>query len=386
MTVEVLIVSSFWASLTFVFYTYVGYPLTLIVLAYIRTAPVRKNSDFMPTVSFVILAHNEETVIRRKLENTLALDYHETPFQIVVASDGSHDRTNAIVREFKDMRILLLDFTEREGKTQVLNKTIPLCRGEIIILSDARQNYATNAVCELAANFADPSVGSVTGDIQFENGLSNAGDDQISLYWRYEKWIRQFQSKRNSTPVVTGAIYAIRRSLFRPLPRRMIADDLVMPMTIVRQKYRVIYDPAAKAFDNYPRSLREEFRRRVRTIAGSYQYLIQNPSLLIPITNEIWFDFVSHKVCRILAPIALCILFISNVFLQYWPYRLLLVSQIIFYITAGIGAALAGRGKLPKLLSAPCTFLILNVAAAVALFKLSVGTQSHLWEKTQNAG
>ncbi|MGH7230381.1 MAG: glycosyltransferase family 2 protein, partial [Nitrospiraceae bacterium] len=266
MTLATVIV--FWAALLFLFYTYVGYPLIACLGALWQRHPVNKDKMYSPRVSFLILAHNEEKVIRRKLENVLSLEHQGEKPEILVASDGSTDDTNKIASEFKDRGVSLLPFPKRAGKTQVLNQAVPLCRGEIVVLSDARQIYAPNAIIELIANFSDVKVGAATGDLQFQAIPNSKDGEQIGLYWKYEKWIRKLQSERDSTPVVTGAMYAIRKSLFRPLPTKCIADDLAMPMSIIRQNHRVIFDPTAKAFDNYSRTLEEEFRKRVRTIAG----------------------------------------------------------------------------------------------------------------------
>jgi cellulose synthase/poly-beta-1,6-N-acetylglucosamine synthase-like glycosyltransferase len=167
------------------------------------------------------------------------------------------------------------------------------------------------------------------------------------------------------------------------VPEKCIADDLAMPMSIIMQNYRVTYDPMAKAYDHYSRTLRDEFRRRVRTIAGSYQYLAYVPAVLNPETNRIWLDFISHKVCRVFAPFGVFSLLAANIAIVDRPYRIFLALQAVFYLMAGYGAILASRGEALKLLSAPYTFLMLNIAASVALFKLLSGTQTHLWEKTK---
>jgi cellulose synthase/poly-beta-1,6-N-acetylglucosamine synthase-like glycosyltransferase len=376
-------VAVFWISISFIFYTYIGYPLLLALRAYWRTNPIRKDPTYAPTTTFLIIAHNEEGVIRQKLENTLSLECSGQRLDVVVASDGSTDRTNEIVTQFGDKGVRLLAYASRMGKTYALNAAIPLCHSEIIILSDARQIYASSAVRELVANFADPRIGAVTGDLQFQPSPDSKDGERISLYWKYEKWIRRHQTHTDSTPVVTGAIYAIRKSLFRPLPRTCIADDLAMPMSIIMQGSRVTFDPEAKAFDRYSRTLQDEFRRRVRTIAGSYQYLFCVPQVLNPKANRIWLDFISHKTCRVIAPFALFALLVANLSITTWPYSLVLILQMTFYMLAGLGAVLANRGTVPRVLSAPYTFLMLNIAAGVALFQLISGAQTHLWEKTK---
>jgi biofilm PGA synthesis N-glycosyltransferase PgaC len=371
----------FWSALAFLLYTYLGYPIVLWLRSCLRTRPVMKDKSYGPKISILIVAHNEEKVIGRKLENTLNLNYQGERPEVLVASDGSTDRTNEIVREFKDKGVSLLAFPNRRGKAQALNEAIPRCRGEIIILSDARQTYASEAISELVANFRDPKIGGVTGDLQFQASPNSRGGEQIGLYWRYEKWIRRLQSDTDSIPVVTGAIHAIRKSLFRPLPAGVIADDLAIPMSIIMQGYRVVYDPTAKAYDAFPLTLKEEFRKRVRTIAGSYQYLGLVPRVLSPWSNRICLDVVFHKAFRILAPFALVALFTANLSMTAWPYRVILFLQGAFYLSALVGALLARRGEVPKALSVPYTFLMLNAVACVAFYKLATGAQTYLWEK-----
>ena len=372
----------FWAGVLFTFYTYLGYPLALAVRRRLAARPIRKDYRYTPSISFLIVAHNEEKVIRQKLDNTLALAYAGER-DIVVVSDGSTDRTNEIVAEFQGRGVRLVPDALRQGKARAVNDGLTACRGEIVLLSDARQMYDTDAMRELVANFADPTVGGVTGDLQFQKPSTGASGEQIGLYWHYEKWIRRLQSDTDSTPVVTGAIYAIRRALFRPLPVGVIADDLFIPMTIVQLGYRVVYDPSAKAYDYFQPSLQQEYRKRVRTISGSYQYVAVRPSVLSPFTNRIWFDFVSHKVCRILAPFALMAVLVANVAINDWPYQLTLALQGGFYTLAVLGAIRTRQAGTPtaKIIAVPYTFLMLNAVACVAFFKLATGAQTHLWEK-----
>ena len=380
----ILPLAVFWAALWFVVYTYAGYPILLYVTTRRRKATVGKDGTFVPFVSFLIVAHNEEKVIARKLQNCLGFDYPPDRLEVNVASDGSTDATNNIVRGFQEKGVNLLAFPKRMGKAHTLNQAVPLCRGDIVVLSDARQMFAPTAVRELVANFADGTIGAVTGDLHFEPSPHNKNGEQVGIYWRYEKWIRTLQSRRDSTTVVTGAIYAIRKKLFPAIPGTCIADDLAVPMNVVMENYRVIFDASAKAYDRYSRTLCEEFQRRVRTIAGSYQYVVQTPKVLSPKTNRIWFDFLSHKVCRIIAPFALCVMLAANMSLETLPYRILLALQLAFYGAAGLGAVLATKGRVPRALSAPYTFFMLNLAAAVALFRLLAGYQTNLWEKAEN--
>ncbi|HLQ76819.1 MAG TPA: glycosyltransferase family 2 protein, partial [Terriglobia bacterium] len=220
-----------------------------------------------------------------------------------------------------------------KGKAEAINRAVRSARGTVLVFLDARQSLNRNVIRELTANFSDPEVGAVSGELI----LVKDGGSGIGLYWKYEKFIRMSESRIHSVAGATGAIYAIRRECFRELPEDTILDDVVLPMSIVLSGKRVVMDPAAQAFDRVSEDPKSEFRRKVRTLTGNFQLLSYMPELLSPGRNPIFLQFISHKVARLLCPYALTGLLISNLFLRHGPYFVFLVLQLIWY-----GLAVAG--------------------------------------------
>jgi cellulose synthase/poly-beta-1,6-N-acetylglucosamine synthase-like glycosyltransferase len=333
----------FWASILLVFYVYAGYPLLLAIWSGLVSRPVAKRRTLpAPTISVVIAARNEAQRLPARLANLLALEY-PTPPEIIVVSDGSTDRTaDALVRFGQRVRLIELPLG---GKPLALNAGVAAARGDIVVFADARQRFAPNALTDLVANFADPSVGAVTGELVLDcEGNSGVSDSEIAegvgLYWRYEKWLRRQESRVWSTLGATGAIYAMRRELWRPLPPETLLDDVLACMRIVLDGKRVVFDDDACAFDRVAPSGAAESRRKTRTLAGNYQILALEPRLLNPFANPVWLQYVSHKVGRLIVPWCLVLALISNIplALRSWPYRLALLVQLCFYGLACLGA------------------------------------------------
>lgn len=334
----------FWASILFALYVYAGYPLLLAIWAALVSRPVarRFTPGSAPTISVVIAARNESDRLGDRIANLLEAEY-PIPVEIIVVSDGSTDRTASVVASFGD-RVRFIE-RSRAGKPRALNAGVEAAHGDVIVFADARQRFARNALVALAANFADPAVGAVTGELVLDcEAGSVAADSEVAegvgLYWQYEKWLRRQESRIWSTLGATGAIYAIRRSLWRPLPPETLLDDVLIPMRIVLNGQRVVFDDQARAFDRVSASGAEESRRKTRTLAGNYQILALEPRLVIPFVNPVWLQYVSHKVGRLIVPWCLAAAFITNIPLafQSWPYRLALLVQLGFYGLALVGA------------------------------------------------
>jgi cellulose synthase/poly-beta-1,6-N-acetylglucosamine synthase-like glycosyltransferase len=245
--------------------------------------------------------------------------------------------------------------------------------GSILVFGDARQLLDRSAVRELVANFQDPSVGGVTGELMLVDGSGKESGDAVGLYWRYEKALRSMESDIHSTLGATGALYAIRRELYKPIPVHTILDDVAIPMSVVLGGKRIVFERAARAYDCVDNSTSAEFTRKVRTLTGNFQLLRQMPELLNPWRNPVFSQFVSHKVGRLLVPYFLMLLFLSNPFLQGAAYRGLFVLQCGWYLLAIAGAILTMRrasspgGRLKSLALFPYTFTLLNWAAVVGL-------------------
>jgi len=340
----------FWGSFLFVAYVYIGYPLVLAVWSRVGHRPmIRGYSE--PTVSMIIAAYNESQEIRRRIENCLALDYPKDKIEIITALDGPTDGTDALVREYLGSGIRILDSPIHQGKASALNRALSVAQGEILLFGDARQVFAGNAVRELVANFADPRVGAVSGELVLLDESGCEARDAIGLYWRYEKRLRLMEGRIHSTLGCTGAIYAIRRELAQPLPEDIILDDVMLPMRAVLQGRRVVLDGRARAFDRVAISPEAEYQRKIRTLMGNYQLILQMPELLLPWRNPVFFQFVSHKLGRLLAPYAFLALAVSNLFLRGY-YLVPLAVQGIWYFLVLVGV-LVSRSSVSRHLPGP---------------------------------
>lgn len=370
------IFAAFAAALVYVIF---GYPLFLGVLSRSRNRPVRKSRQ-QPSVSVIIAVHNGARFIADKLRSVLALDYPAGKIEILVASDGSTDRTNDIVEEFESRRVRLLRLS-RGGKCAALNAAIAQAPGEILLLTDVRQTLAPGSLQLLVDCFSDPAVGVVSGELIIRAG---AGPEEanVGLYWRYETWIREHLSGLDSMFGATGPFYAIRRGLVVPLPADMLLDDVYLPLAAFFRGYRLIVEPAAQAFD-YPTSLDTEFRRKVRTLAGNYQILAAYPALLGP-RNRMWGHFVSYKLGRLLLPYLLAGLLISSFWLPGMWARAALLAQALFYGLAAADGFIPRNSGLKKISSPVRTFVVLILAAACAAAILFVSPRT-LWKETKIA-
>ena len=370
----------FWLSLALLAYAHVGYPALIAARARLAPRPHRRGGE--PTVSAVIVAYNEAARISARIENLRALDYPSDRLEIVVASDGSSDGTAERARAWEPDGVTVVAFETRRGKPAVLNDVVPKLRGEIVVMADARQTFDTRALRALVAPFADTAVGAVSGELILTSGGATHVGEGVGLYWRYEKFIRRHESLADSTVGATGAIYAIRRALFAPVPADTILDDVLIPMTIVGRGYRVLFEATARAYDRPAATAPEEFRRKVRTIAGTFQLFARNRWLLSPRRNRLWLQTVSHKGLRLMSPLLLGALVASNVLLVEAPlYRLALGAQLAFYGAALVGALTRGTRVRIPFMSVPYVFCLLNWATTVAFLRFLAGRQRVTWDK-----
>lgn len=372
----------FWLAAALVGYSYLGYPAWLWLRSRWSPRPVRRGFVDSPAVSAVMVVRNEEAVIVRKLENLLTLDYPQAKLDVVVVSDGSSDRTAAILADYaRDSevrtRVRILMKPVSQGKAAGLNDAIKLATGEVLLFTDARQQIESGALRFLIENFADPDVGAVSGELMLGDPTSGETGKGMGLYWRVEKIIRELESASGSVVGATGAIYCARRRLLdaSPLPEGAILDDVLLPMQIVRQGSRVIFDSRARAWDSPDLGESREFSRKVRTLSGNYQ-LLQLAPWLLSSQNTIRFEFVSHKLSRLAVPFALLALLIASIFLPQPLYRAALGVQLAFYALSL--AALTGVkiGPLSRLADPARTFVILNSAAIVAFINFVTGRKA----------
>jgi len=366
--------SLFWIAFAVVAYAYFGYAVWLWLYARMRNRPIQTQT-ITPTVSIVIAARNEEANLRAKLTNLSFLDYPRSHLQIVIASDGSTDRTADILREHSStVTSVILD--ESHGKALALNHAVRQATGDILVFLDARQSIEANAVSELASCFADLEVGAVSGDLLLETAPGLPSTDGLGIYWKIEKAIRKLESASGSVVGVTGAIYAIRRELYTEIPPGTILDDVFIPMNVVRAGRRVIFQPSAIARDRIFSEKGKEFSRKVRTLTGNYQLLRISPWLL-SIENPLLFRFVSHKLLRLLVPLFLVIMFVASVLAVGPFYRSIFFLQVLFYLLAALGSLAAPLGKF-KPVAIANTFVVLNAAAVFAFYNFITG-RSRVW-------
>ena len=372
----------FWACVLLLGYTYLGYPALVHAWAVFRPWPPRQ-LGVEPTVSLVIVAHNEVTRIEGRMENLLALDYPQDRLEILLASDGSTDGTPERARAYEQAGVWVIAFAKRRGKPAVLNDLVPKARGEIVVLADARQRFEPGTLRALVGLFGDPQVGVVSGELILNNNAEGAAvGEGVGVYWRYEKFIRRNESCVDSMLGATGAIYAIRRDLFEPIPEDTILDDVLIPMSIACRGYRVLLEPSARAYDQVAATAEEEFTRKVRTITGNFQLFARQHWLLNPSHNRLWLQTVSHKGLRLLSPLFLSGAFGANLLLMdRLFYRWALLGQIVFYAAALGGYALRNARRKIPFLAVPYVLCLLSWATVVAFLRFVTGRQRVTWER-----
>lgn len=375
----------FWGCAALILYTYIVYPVLLIALAALRrrvAAPRELKDADLPFVSVLVVAHNEESVIRERIENLLALDYPKDKLELVIASDASRDRTVDIVNEYGDRAVRLIAFTARTGKAAVLDSVIPQLKGSIAVLSDANTMMEPSAVRRLVRWFQNPQVGVVCGKLVLTDPMTGTNVD--SLYWRFETLLKRSEGRLGALLGANGGIYAIRRSVFQGVTHDTIVDDFVIPLFArVRTGCAIIYDESAIAYEETPPEIAVEFRRRARIGAGGFQSIALLWPLLDPRKGWIALTFASHKVLRWLCPFFLLGLAASN---------LVLVNSGIYGATLVVGVVLAGVALLGQYLSLGSSagrvlrlttmFATMNAALLVGFFRWASGRQRAAWDRT----
>ncbi|WP_237227738.1 glycosyltransferase family 2 protein [Rubinisphaera sp. JC750] len=377
-----------WMSVGLIVYSYFLYPVMLAVVSRVKrkatevTLPEEEPS--WPTVSLVIAAYREESVIAERLQNALAMDYPADKLEILIGVDGDLDGTGRIVSEIQDPRVRLLQYPERRGKASVLNDSIPQASGEIVLLSDANTFWDVNAVKQLVRHFADEQVGGVCGRLILTD--AETGKNVDGYYWRYENWIKNKEGEIGALLGANGAIYALRKSLYEPIPPHTIVDDFLIGMRVHRARKRFLYDKTAIAREETAPSIDDEFRRRTRIGAGNFQSLCWLGRLLLPDFGVVSWAFWSHKVLRWVCPLLMVLALISSAILADQPvFRGLLVAQGVFYALAIVGHVLPLPGKLASIGRLAWMFVMMNVALGVGFFRWVFRTQKATWKRTERS-
>lgn len=378
----------FWLCVGAMAYVYVGYPLLLFLVSRVVQRRVAK-APITPTVTMVIAAYNEEQAIAKKLENSLALDYPPDRLDILVASDGSNDGTNRIVREWEARhpgRVTLLDLP-RGGKTVGQNHAADVARGEILVFSDATTMYDRQAVRAMVANYADPLVGSVGGDVRYVRDGEEASAKGRQMYWSYEASIRRWESQIFTVIGATGCIYSMRKSLYTHLDPAAISD-FVQPARALLKGYRSVVEDDATCWEvAESKQMGDELKRRARVVNRGIRGVGFMREALNPFQHPfLLFQLISHRLLRWGIPFLLILAFVANAFLlDGWFYRLTFVVQLAFYGAALVGLVLDRIGIRPRGAFIPLYFCLVNLAPLLAVWSLLKGEKKIVWETNPQA-
>jgi cellulose synthase/poly-beta-1,6-N-acetylglucosamine synthase-like glycosyltransferase len=371
----------FWLSAAALFYTYAGYPLLLLLVSTIRPQRIKRHF-FQPTISIIITAYNEARALAAKLENTLALDYPPELLEIIVASDCSTDRTDAITRDFAGRGVRLHRQAERLGKTSAQNAAVESSRGEIIVFSDATSMYKPDVLRSMLSNFADAEVGCVAGRLVYVDAANSRIGPGPRSYWSYESFLKKHESRAGSLIGASGCLYAVRKSAYVPLYPEA-CSDFIIGTKIVEQGLRAIYEPRAICTEETNRRSGAELKMRVRVIAQTFTDLWRHRLMLNPFHSGFYaVQLLSHKVMRYLVPFFLIAFCGASALLAFdsFFYGAILLVQLTGYGCALLALALERAGVRTRILALPQYFVLANLASVIALYKFLRGERFAHWE------
>ena len=369
--------------LSLLIYMFFGYPAILWIISLVAGTSPDKGEIF-PKVSLIVSAYNEEDIIDDKVQNCLALDYPKEKLEIIVASEST-DKTNDIVKEYQQKGVILFAYSGRKGKSATLFRTIPKTTGQIIVFSDANAMYEKDAIEKLVRNFNDERIGCVSGQLKYSNPDKSTTGSGEGIYWKYEMGLKRLESRLFSLLGANGSIFAIRKDLYFPMAQDR-GDDFELPIRISQNGYGVVLEPEAISWERCSAIVKEEFKRKVRIIAWNIKScLLLLKECLFKKKPLLVFQLISHKFLRWLFPIFAMGVLVTNIFLFGIFFRMLLVIQIIFYTSAGIGYAIDLKGnKVPRLLIIPYYFCLMHCAAIAGLYQLICCEQKTVWEKIRS--
>jgi cellulose synthase/poly-beta-1,6-N-acetylglucosamine synthase-like glycosyltransferase len=378
----------FWIGALAVVLVYCGYPLFVWILGLLvgKGSPAKREIE--PSVTVVVPVHNEVAIIRDKLHSCVHVDYPREKIQVVVASDGSTDGTDAVVQSFNDGGgVELVQLDRRGGKTRAINRSMEVATGEIVIFTDANAFLHPKAVRRIVRNFADSEVGCVCGQRLYIDHRGYRVEEGEGLYWRYERFVKECESRLHSVMGADGAIFAIRRFLYKPLEPGLI-DDLVTSLRILAEGYRVVSEPRAFVHERAAASGSEEFGRKKRIVARAMKGLAHMRELLNPFRHPLFAaQLLLHKVLRWMVPLFLAGMLAGNLaLLDRWPYALVFACQLLFYAAATVGAFVRSPAtRLGRFLAIPYYFCMVNLAAFLGLLKFLAGRVETVWESSPSS-
>lgn len=389
-----MIKATFFIALGIIVYTYVGYPIILFGLVRVKRLFKSKESprysyDQMPEISLIVPCYNEEEIIDEKITNCLNLSYPKEKLNLVFITDGSTDATNEIIKKYPEIN--LHHQPERKGKNAAINRLIPQIKTPVIVFCDANTMLNNEALLKIARHYKDPKIGGVAGEKRVQSTSDDASGSGESTYWKYESKLKQWDSELNSIVGAAGELFSIRTELYESVPRHVLIEDFRLSVNIVKNGYRVVYEPEAYATEHASASIEEEHKRKVRISAGG---LIEVGHFmgLFNFFKYGWlsFQYISHRMLRwTLAPLSLLIVLVTNILLalndQYGIFKLLLLLQLMFYCLAITGHILRDKDIKIKGFFIPYYFLFMNLSVYQGLFRLIRGKQSAIWEKAKRA-
>jgi cellulose synthase/poly-beta-1,6-N-acetylglucosamine synthase-like glycosyltransferase len=370
----------FWTSLAALAYVYAGYPIVVWFLSILAPKRITRSDRFMPKVSVIITAYNEERDIRDKLANTLLIDYPADRLEIIVASDCSTDGTDEIVKEFP--RVTLFRQSERLGKTMAQNAAVLLASGEIILFSDATTMYEADVLKRMLPNFADSSIGCVAGRLIYVDASDSSVGKGARGYWSYETFLKKSESLACSLIGASGCLYAVRRAAYKPMYAEACSDFLIATM-LYEQGLRTVYEPTAVCREETNRAADKELKMRVRVISQTFTDLWRNRKMMNPLRSGFFaVELISHKLMRYAVPVFLALLFVSSISMSADSpaFMLFAALQSAFYLMAVAALVLEKNGTKLGLLSMPLYFVLANLASLMAFYKFLTGERFAKWE------
>jgi cellulose synthase/poly-beta-1,6-N-acetylglucosamine synthase-like glycosyltransferase len=363
-------------------YVYLGYPICLYLVTRLYTRKHTQSENYIHPVTLIVSCFNEKNVIQQKIDNSLEIDYPAELMEIIFVSDGSFDGTDEIIKQNADPRIKLVRQEGRLGKTSALNLAVPQAQGKYIVFSDANAMYRPDAIKKLIRNFDSPEVGYVVGAAIYTDGESSSAAESENSYWEYELAIKKMESDLHSVVGGDGAIYAIRKDLYRTLDAKDI-NDFVNPLQIIEQGYRGIFDPQAQCLEETANNFRKEARRKERIVNRSFRGLMKVKAILNPFRFGIFsFEVISHKLLRWLIPVFLLIIAIGSIILSYSGYlffQLLYILEMLFLWLAIVGYLRQNQTSIPAIFFYPFYFLMVNFYSLAGVIKALSGNIQVTW-------
>ena len=382
----------FWISLFVVFYTFAGYGIVLYILVRLRRLvkgkrPIPDLSRHFPTLTLIVAAYNEESIMEEKIRNTLGLNYETDKLKLLFITDGSTDRSPDIISQFQEIE--LMHSPARKGKIHAIHRAMELVDSEIVVYTDANTFLNADALLYIARHYADPEVGAVSGEKRVMQDTVSDATAGEGFYWKYESALKKWDSELYSVVGAAGELFSVRRSLYRDVPPDTILDDFMISMLIAMQGYRIIYEPDAYASELSSDDIKEELKRKVRIAAGGIQSILRLKPLFNPFINPVLsFQYISHRVLRwTITPFLMILTFILNVLICIQLpepfFVLILLAQCAFYSMAIGGFILEKRKIKVKLLFVPYYFCMMNYAVLAGILRYLKGSQSSVWEKAR---